>query len=233
MSLEHSNRKNSIKDADLIGLADRIRSTMTRDLAELSEFGITAGKITEFGNLTNEFLKFPQDTVYLSDLINVTQKKNQSREAIKEEIRKSVQRCRLKWGANSLQEKSLGIVGMANFSDENLLFASRRVHGQMTILLPELADVGLTQAILDNFENLNISFESEINNKKDIINLRETQTKLRISKANELFELISKYCELGKQVFFMTNEAHYNDYLIHKKRKKKAKKPVVAAVESD
>ena len=214
MSLEPANRKNSLKDADLIGLADRLKSTMTRDLAELSEYGITAGKITELGNLTNEFLRFPQDTEYLSDLISATQKKNQFKETIKEEIRKSVQRCRLKWGANSLQEKSLGITGMANFSDENLLFASRRVHGQMTIYLPELADVGLTQVILDNLENLNVSFESEINNKKDIINLRETQTKLRISKANELFELISKYSELGKQVFFMTNEAHYNDYLI-------------------
>ncbi len=131
----------------------------------------------------------------------------------------------IEMGKRLIQEKSLGVKGMAGFTDENLLFTANRVHSAMSENLSELVEFGLTQVHLNNFDNLVKSYEEAMILQKNLVNVRESNTNKRVKMSNELFSQIQKYAELGKKVFFMTNEAKYNDFIIHPKRhvKKKAK----------
>ena len=44
---------------------------------------------------------------------------------------------------------------------------------------------------------------------------RDNAAKERVEKANELYALLTRYCEIGKSIWYETNEAKYNDYIIY------------------
>ena len=141
-----------MSDAELCMFTSNLCNTMTRDLADLADFGITAPKIAALKALGDAFEVLPSDEVLLAYVIAATEAKTAKAESVKETIRNMVTRCQIKWGADSWQEKSLAVKGMNNFTDDSLLVAARRVHTQMTAFLPDLADTGLTEAMLDDMD---------------------------------------------------------------------------------
>jgi hypothetical protein len=149
------------------------------------------------------------------DLMIATQDKNDKLELVKEAIRNMALRVEMKWGVSSGQYRRLGISGMNNMPDDTLLFTARRVHTVMTGYLTDLASAGLTQDMLDDFEDLNEAFEVAKNDQQDKTNTRDMSTLERINYANELYNLVAHYCDIGKRVFVNSNIAKYNDYLIY------------------
>ena len=208
-------RNYNLTDAELCMYTSNLCVFLTRDLSELSVFGVSAAKITALKALGDAFEVFPSDVVLLAYIKGKTEEKNALMEQVKEQIRNMATRCQIKWGENSWQESSLGIKGMNQFTEDSLLVAARRVHEQMTEFLPDLADVGLTQAVLDDFDALNESFEVSRNNLNKKIAERDMKTQERITDGNNLYKLVSDYCEIGKRVYAKTNPAKYNDYIIY------------------
>jgi len=188
---------------------------MTRDLADLADFGITAPKIAALKALGDAFEVLPSDEVLLAYVIAATEAKTAKAELVKEAIRNMVTRCQIKWGVDSWQEKSLGVKGMNKYTDDTLLSAGRRVHSQMTTFLPDLAGTGLTQAMLDDMDDLNEEFEVAKNSQYTKVSERENDTEVRINKGNEIYSLVSTYCEIGKRVYAKSDPAKYNDYVIY------------------
>ena len=215
-------RKYRLTDSDLNMKVSYLILLLEKDMSDLAVFGLNQDKINELKALYNQFNNFLTDIELKGDAMVATEEKNAILELVKEEIRRMTLRCRMKWGVNSTEEKSLNVTGFGNFSDENLLFASRRVHSQMSIYLPDLIEFGLTQTVLDNFENLNVSFENALNNQKDAINSRLKGTEDRIKLGNELFKLIATYCEMGKRFYEKSNWAKYEQYVIYPQSKKKS-----------
>ena len=215
MATELSKRNYNMSDAELCMFTSNLCVTMTRDLTDLADFGITAPKIAALKALGDAFEILPTDEVLLAYVIAATEAKTVKSEAIKETIRDMITRCQVKWGADSWQEKSLGVKGMNKYTDDSLLVASNRVHAQMTTFLTELADTGLTQAMLDAMEDLNEEFEVAKNAQFTKVAEREDKAETRITKGNEIYALISTYCEIGKRVYAKSNPAKYNDYVIY------------------
>ncbi len=215
MATNSVKRDYNMTDAELCMFTSNLCNTMTRDLSDLSVFGITAAKIAALKALGDEFEIYPSDEVLSAYVVGATEAKNVLANAVKESIRNMVTRCEIKWGPNSWQEKSLGVKGLNAFSDESLLSASRRVHTQMVAFLSQLADTGLTQAMLDDMEALNNSFEVAKNEQFTKIAERDSATEIRIKKGNEIYKYITKYCEIGKRVYAKTNPAKYDDYVIY------------------
>ncbi|MEN6480624.1 MAG: fibronectin type III domain-containing protein [Anaerolineaceae bacterium] len=190
-------------------------NTMTRDLADLTDFGITAPKIAALKALGDAFEILPSDEVLVAYVIAATEAKTAKAELVKEAIRNMVTRCQIKWGVDSWQEKSLGVKGMNKYTDDTLLSAGRRVHSQMTTFLPDLADTGLTQAMLDDMDDLNEEFEVAKNSQYTKTSERENDTEIRINKGNEIYSLVSTYCEIGKRVYAKSDPVKYNEYVIY------------------
>jgi hypothetical protein len=213
-------RNYRITDAVLCMFTSNLCNTMTRDLADLTEFGITAPKIAALKALGDYFEILPTDEVLLAYVIAATESKIAKMETVKEEIRNMLTRCQIKWGVDSWQEQSLGVKGMNRFTEDSLLVAGRRVHTQMTVFLPDLAGTGLTQAMLDAFEAMNDELEAAKNEQFDKVTAREIATANRIEKGNEIYFWVSIYCEIGKRVYAKTDPAKYNDYIIYTKTKR-------------
>jgi len=186
MSSTPETKKYIFTDAELIFLSTRLKKNLTQDLADLSVFGITAEKIAELDTLSDELFNLLQDPDYRANILDAVNEKKRLGEATKQEIRNMIMRCRMKWGNNSLQEKSLEAAGLNLFSGETLLLSARRIHGIMTGFLPELAGTGLTQDVLDNFEAQNDEFEDMINYKKNQIHERKSSTVERRKLGNKL-----------------------------------------------
>ena len=217
MALSNAPRNYNMSDAELCMFTSNLCNTMTRDLTDLADFGITAPKIAALKALGDAFEVLPSDEVLLAYVIAATEAKTALAESVKETIRNMVTRCQIKWGVDSWQEKSLGVKGMNRFTEDSLLIAARRTHTQMTTFLPELADTGLTQAVLDAFEAMNDELEAAKNEQFDRVSAREIATANRIEKGNEMYSLDATYCEIGKRVFAKTDPAKYKDYIIYTK----------------
>lgn len=215
MAISNTPRNYNMPDADLCMFTSNLCITMTRDLADLADFGITALKITALKALGDAFEVLPTDEVLLAYVIAATEAKTAKAELVKEAIRNMVTRCQIKWGVDSWQEKSLGVKGMNNYTDDSLLIAGRRVHTQMTTFLTDLADTGLTQEMLDDMDDLNEELEVAKNSQYTKVSVRENETEDRINKGNEIYSLVSMYCEIGKRVYAKSDPAKYNDYLIY------------------
>jgi len=215
MALTIIPRNYNMSDAELCMFTSNLCNTMTRDLTDLADFGITAPKIAALKALGDAFEILPTDEVLLAYVIAATETKTAKAELVKETIRNMVTRCQIKWGIDSWQEKSLGVKGMNKYTDDSILIAARRVHTQMTAFLPDLAGTGLTQAMLDDMDDLNEELEVAKNAQYTKVSLRENDAEDRVNKGNEIYSLVSIYCEIGKRVYVKTNPAKYNDYIIY------------------
>ena len=94
-------RNYNISDAELCMFTSNLCNSLTRNLADLSKFGLTAQKISELKALGDEFEVFMSDEVYVAYIIGATEEKNALIERVKEEIRNMALRCQMKWGLNS------------------------------------------------------------------------------------------------------------------------------------
>lgn len=96
-----------------------------------------------------------------------------------------------------------------------LSYVARRVHRVASNLLTELESEGLTQEILDELTTRLETYEQALASQKDAIADRDIATENRVEKANEIYDLLVKYCNTGKQIWEDTNQAKYNDYIIY------------------
>ena len=215
MSTSSDSKSFALSYPDLCMFTSNLCITLTRDLTDLAPFAITAPKIAALKALGDAFEVFPSDDVYLAMVIGSTETKNAKLEAVKESIRNMILYIQIKWGPNSWQEKSLGVAGMNNYSDETLLAAARRVHAQMVTFLPSMATTGLTQAMLDDFEDLNEEYEVAKNAQFTAMATRDSKAVERVEKGNAIYSFVTTYCEIGKRVYVKSNPAKYNDYIIY------------------
>ncbi|HPO61624.1 MAG TPA: hypothetical protein PK762_00900, partial [Candidatus Kapabacteria bacterium] len=210
-------RNYNMTDAELCMFTSHLCLTLTRDLADLTEFGITAAKISALKALGDAFEVTQTDDYYRGEKRVSTEEKTAKEEVVMDYMRKMGMRAALKWGVKSSKYARLGIEGLAKFKEDKLLLKARDIHTFLTENLADLADVGLTQAMLDDFATANNDLEGARNAQLNAIENRDLSTSTREIKGNEIYELVSKYCEIGKKLYFNSNPAKYNDYIIYQK----------------
>lgn len=216
MKKKRLQRNYSMSDIKLLAVAVNLRLALERSLEELSIFGLTAEKIQDFKSLINDFNYFDADLIITSDIMIATNVKKARFFELKEQIRKMALRFQLKWGAKSSQANNLGITGMNNLIDDSLIMLAKRVLEQLNLHFEELATDGLTQEMIDNYENLINLAETALNNQKNQINLRNEKTIERIQKGNELYNLVTKYSEMGKKFYANISSSKYKAFVIYK-----------------
>lgn len=215
MASNEVRRNYTMSNAELCMICSNLISVLNRDLTEMAVFGVTTTTISSFKAKGDAFEVFPTDDFMLGDVMIATEAKNAKAEEVKEAIRQMAARVEAKWGTNSGQNKKLGAASMYNATDKTLLGVARSVHLSMTSFLADLSSFGLTQQILDNFEDLNESFENAINACSEAIMARSNKTKERTEKGNELYDLVATYCNFGKILYERANPTKYKDYVIY------------------
>jgi hypothetical protein len=215
MNIKPLIRDYSLMDSELALYASDLVTFMTRDATEFAARGVNAGAITALGDKTDEFEAFPTDSEYKGLVTIATEDKDADRLQLFVDIRNITDRALIKWGENSGRYSRFDVKNLTKLSDKDLLFAARRVVRVGTIYLVDLTAEGLTQLMLTNLTILAQSFENNLNSLRDAISIRDEKTEERIILGNELYTLVSKYCEIGKVIWKEISEAKYNDYVIY------------------
>lgn len=210
-----TNRKYNFSDADFIIFCNTLSSVMTRDLAEMAIYGITSDTISDFEDLVNAFQALPSDDLLRADLSYAVEERDNKRNIVMNFMRSIAARSKAIYGENSAKYRALSTGNISRMQDSNLLLAAGQVHSAATTNLTELAAEGVTALYLTEFQTAITNFEASINDVSDKKNLRDNGTENKISKGNELYALVVKYCDYGKLIWENISPAKYNDYVIY------------------
>ncbi|MCX6154157.1 MAG: hypothetical protein NT007_08355 [Candidatus Kapabacteria bacterium] len=208
-------RNYNLTDSELGLFSLELCSNMTRDLSNLAVFGITSLAVTSLQSICVSFQNLPTDEEYRGDIEIATAAKNDLALQVKDTTRDMATRVSIKYGANSGQYARLGLKNVSTMSDDTLIVASRRVMRVVTEYKTDLASVGLTQGMIDDYEDIINSFEDAKITQLDKIALRETKVTDRVNKGNDLYGHVTDYCDLGKRVWNGVDPAKESDYVIY------------------
>lgn len=191
-----------------------------RDMVELSKFGIDNEFIDTLKEENVEFKNFPTDEELQGLSIKKTAEKDDLRTVVHKGISDIMIRVKNKYGMSSPDYNRFGSSGLYNESDSDFVRSSRRVTRLAIEYLANLHSKGLRQAEIDILnENIN-SLDGSIDIKEQAVKDRDTATQRRAKMANDLYKLVNELFDYGKQVFYDSDEAKYNDYVIYSNKTK-------------
>ena len=188
---------------------------MLRDLEQFIGYGITEEKLNDLKAKAKAFSDIPTDQELLGIQITATQAKDAAGTELRDAISDTMVRVANKFGTHSGTFRKFGISGVSELDGGQLSYAGKRVHRVAGSLLTALESEGLTPEALDEFGQLVEQFEEALFTKEDAIADRDIATEDRVTKANEVYKLLSKYCDTGKRIWESENEAKFNDYVIY------------------
>lgn len=188
---------------------------MKRDAAELAKQGLTAENITQLETDIDDFNSIATDDELVGLQVLATAAKDKSAQVLKDDILEVTGRVASKYGTNSGYYRQLGNVALSELDGGDLSTSARRVHRVGTRMAADLADEGLTPAMLTKLKADTQTYDVDLAAQEDAIADRDISTQLRIEKANAIYAVALKYCEKGKRVWQSVNEAKYNDYLFY------------------
>ncbi len=187
---------------------------MMRDLVEFIKYGVTEEKLNALKALLSDFASIPTDEELRGAQVVATQGKDEAGVQLRDSVSEIMQRVENKFGTASGNYRKFGASGVSDLDGGKLSYAAKRVRRVAESMLPELESEGLTIEILGELDMRLEAYEQALGIQEDAIADRDIATENRVEKANEIYSLLVKYCNTGKQIWEDTNEAKYNDYII-------------------
>ncbi len=210
-----SQRNYRMSYADLAIFANSIVFAMNRDLDEFESYGVSSGTISNLEEVINEFQDLPDDEINRNDISNAVEVRDSLRNTILNIMRGISARAKAIYGESSAKYRSLSPGLISKLSDNNLLVAARQVYTVAENNLSALEAEGLTESYLEYFNSTINNYEDAINDVNNKKTIRDDATEIKIIKGNELYSLISKYCDYGKIIWGGVSDSKYNDYVIY------------------
>ncbi len=212
--------------SELSRRASNAVSLMTRDAVEMAKYGITEATKIEIKNLRTAWDDYPTDIELKADVGFAVEERNTVEDQVKVAVREIMLRAKLEYGLNSAKYRQFGTKGLNKMDADALNRCAERVVSVATLLLGELANQGLTQAMIDELNDFNTTFEAKIREKNAADKARDGATEGRVKLGNALYKKINEVFDVGKNYWVTRSEAKYNDYILYDNQKAKAKKSV-------
>lgn len=220
MDLNSEKRIYRFTDIELCLFAHSICSLINESIDDFLVFGITPDKISEFNDLIENLKEFPTDSFCKNKISVCTEEKNILREQVMAKIRSMALRVEAEWGNKSPKYNRLETGSLTRLNDSMLLVTAGNVHSKMGEYLPDLAAQGLTPSLLNDFANLINQFDLSLKALADAITERDERKIERLKRGNELYTMVLKYCNYGKQLYEKTSPAKYKHFLIYSESRK-------------
>ena len=215
MAKKPTKRTYPFSDGTLTQTSDDIIAFGTRDLADLAGFGYTALEIGAIQTIRDTFFGFPVDEFYSGEISVATAAKNAAVAAMANRAEDIVMIASRTYGDGSSTMSLFGFAGFGKRRDPDKLMVCKSIHKVATDRLVELTAKGLTQQILDDYDDEIKAADRAFTTKNLKVSERDSKTQERIETGNSLYAKIVELCKVGKHVYEDTNEAKYNDYVIN------------------
>jgi hypothetical protein len=202
-------------DGDLALFANSLGISMTRDLAQLAQYGITILKINDLINLVNVFQAMPIDDTLRTDLSYAVEQRDILMNTVLNTMRSISLRAKAVFGENSAKYRAMSPGSISQMSDSELLISARQVYSSALTNAAALAPEGVTPAFLTTFNNNIQAYENAIDEVARKKISRDDSSEAKVIKGNEIYGLVVKYCDYGKLIWDGVSPAKYNDYVIY------------------
>ena len=201
--------------AHLKQVGDNILNLIDRDLVEFTDHGFTPAKRTQLVDAIELFANFPTDEQMDGIKVAATIAKDNARKALEAKMRTMFIAAKNVFTENSGEYREFGNSEISRQTDEELVRTGNLMLASANKYASQLLDEGITVTKIDEFQDAKEKLDDNIDLQLSAINNRDTSTENRAKVANVLYHLIVKYCEIGKDIWYETSEAKYNDYVIY------------------
>lgn len=215
MKKEQVKRNFILTDAVLKQKADEFIDLIDRDIAEFTDRGYDSKKRTEFTTVRNTVDEFPSDEQFEAIKMELTEQKDAARNDVERSMRSIFNMAANVFGQFSARYKEFGNATISQQSDSELVRTAKSTTTTASKYLDELAEEGLTadkiNTLISQRETLDLAIDAQAQG----ISNRDLATEDRIEALNKLYSLVTKYAGIGQDIFYETDEAKYNDYIIY------------------
>ena len=209
-------KKYNLSLSYLIRFSKIIQNLINRDIEEFKECGFTEEKRLALTEMINILTSIPDDEIMIGIQIASNQNKTKSRQSLEKQIRIIFLLSKVIFEAKSIHFKEFGNPNLSKQSDNDLIRTASIINETILKYNTELEAEGLTNHKIIQFTESIKEFDQAINKQKKAKTDRLIATANRKTAANNLYKAISRYSEIGKNIWRDSDEAKYNDYLIYK-----------------
>lgn len=204
-----------LTDAVLKQKADEMIALIDRDITEFTDRGYTAAKKTEFTTARNAVDNFTSDEQMEAIKMALTEQKDAARSVLEKSMRSIFKAAENVYGQFSAKYKEFGNAMISQQSDSELVRTGKAMSTTATKYLTALATEGVTAAKITTLNTQRDALDVAIDAQAKGISDRDVATEDRIEALNNLYRLLTKYAGTGQDIFYETDEAKYNDYIIY------------------
>ncbi len=215
MKKKEVTRTFKFSDAVLITKTREKIAFIRRDIVEFEKFGVSPANVLDLENKVNVFADNATDVESLSNQTEVTTAKDAKAEVLRVAIRDIMARAELKFGVSSAKYRKFGADALSRQTDAELAMTGKRVVRVGNILLAELADKGLTPALLAALQTITHDFEVLVIDTRIKVGERDIQQEARVEIANAIYSILVSYTNTGQSIWATSNVAKYNDYIVY------------------
>ena len=208
-------RDYNFSDGKLVTTTKEKIAFIRRDAAEFAGYGITLAMVDELESKATHFSDTATDVELVSEQTEVTTAKDDIADKLQEAIREVMNRVVLKYPVESARYRKFGTEALSKQSDAELLVVAARVVRVGTDMLADLADNGLTAAMLNDVKTLKDELEHELIGMNLKIADRDIEQESRVEAGNAIYATLIKYTNTGQSIWETSNVAKYNDYVVY------------------
>ena len=217
-------RNYNFGDDELKSHINIIISFLDENLSDFELFGFNSVKLDSLKDDLDKFIELRTDRGVKNHNFGLTAEKNIIRNNLIGQMKMLKIRVTMKYGSDSQEFRNLELTNFYYKSDNELIYIARNLHSQLSLLLPEMSDVGLTPEILLNFNNLTDEFENSKNQRNNAANSRLETTQERVILGNKLFDTAKLIAHLAKLIYSKKNPGKAEFCQLPKVTPKKEKK---------
>jgi hypothetical protein len=212
----------NFSDADFKQVVDNIIKSARRDITAFETRGIDTITLDDLQIENDNFSDLETDEELTGSIAEATENKDTLRSNLEGTLTTIRSMAKAQWGIMDARYRSYSF-GQISVKPDNILWrTAKRALRIATQQLSSLAAQGLTPTMLNNLQTLITNFDNAIDAKEDAENDREVATQTRIIAGNEIYKKLMRISNVGKDIWYSTNEAKYNDYLIQQYVRKRS-----------
>jgi hypothetical protein len=226
MKKQYQNRNYNAQDADLYLRCMELVRLAHRDTEFFQQYGVSLERLKGFKTLCDTFHNMPDDDELVGDQMISTEKKNLGADQLRAAIRSVMTRVAMKFHDKTGRYRKYGTAKLGDMSDPQLLFCGRRVVRVARQQIDFLADVGMTEQIIQRVADACTAFENALNIQQDRIHDRDIAVERRMEQGNKIYVEMVQLSDIGKDIWAVKDRVKYDQYCIYESNndEKKARK---------